>query len=57
METPRTTLRMPPELAARVRALADAQRRSVNAELLILIELGCKQEEREVAFRGTAVER
>jgi hypothetical protein len=57
METSRTTLRMPAELAARVRALADAQRRSVNAELLILIELGCNQEEREVADRGTPVKR
>jgi predicted transcriptional regulator len=48
----RRTLRLPPELKERVQRLAAAQRRSVNAELLILIELGCKAEEKEVSRRG-----
>lgn len=43
----RTTLRLPPELDRRVRQLADRERRSIHAQLLVLIERGLEAGQRD----------
>jgi hypothetical protein len=45
----RTTLILPPELKQRIKALADRERRSMHAELLVVIERGLAAEEKEVS--------
>src|SRR6266700_930964 len=45
MEETRTTIRLPEDLHVRVRRLAERDRRSVHAQLLVLIERGLALEE------------
>ncbi len=45
MNDTRTTIRLPEDLHVRVRRLAERDRRSVHAELLVLIERGLALEE------------
>jgi hypothetical protein len=45
----KTTLILPPDLKERIMALADRERRSMHAQLLISIERGLAEEEKEVA--------
>jgi predicted transcriptional regulator len=54
MNDTRTTIRLPDDLHERARRLAARDRRSVHAELLVLIERGLEIEEREQESRGTS---
>ena len=51
-ESPKALMvRLPPELHAAVKTLADDERRSLNSQFIILVELGLKQLARGEAAR------
>ena len=44
-----TRMRIPRDLYKRIKALATAERRSINAEVIVLLEIAVKRKEKEIS--------
>jgi hypothetical protein len=42
-------MRIPRDLYKRIKALATAERRSINAEVIVLLEIAVKRKEKEIS--------